>query len=206
MSDEEIYRIFDPNRVSPQEARVQARLEALDRGQPLTIRGFTAFSMAVIMGFRRINYAAETRESDGAFVWLSGDHARAIGTTLRPSLESLGLQCTTFEPGALEVMAEAVPEGVQIDELIIAHKSADEVTQGEVTGLASLVTRLGTHVMRLWAAEYDPGVLDLLASELRRRENRTLVDADICDISLPEPTDRIRNPAVETFLAANRHG
>lgn len=113
-------------------------------------------------------------------------------------------QVTMFEGRALDVMTEHVQDGVQINELTISHKSGDEVTEEEVTGLARLATKLGVKTLHLWAGEYDDGVLDKMAQVLEDLGNSTLTDVDICDVSLPEPEDQIKHDGLTKLVERNR--
>ena len=109
-----------------------------------------------------------------------------------------------FQGRALDVMAEHVQDGVQINELTISHKSGDEVTEEEATGLARLATKLGVKTLHLWAGEYDVGVLDKMAHVLEDLGNSTLRDIDICDVSLPEPEDQIKHDGLTKIVEKNR--
>lgn len=111
---------------------------------------------------------------------------------------------TTFEGRALQILSENVAEGVQIDELVISHKSADEVDEAEVIGLAHLATKLKLKKLRLWAAEYDPGVLDKLAALLEELGNKSLIMIDVCDITLPEPNDQIKHDGLNKIVQRNK--
>ena len=102
------------------------------------------------------------------------------------------------------MMAEHVQDGVQINELTISHKSGDEVTEEEATGLARLATKLGVKTLHLWAGEYDEGVLDKMAHMLEDLGNSTLRDIDICDVSLPEPEDQINHDGLTKIVEKNR--
>lgn len=200
------YRLFDPQRVSAEEKGALEQLAAMDKDRPLTVRGFTFFSLVVQQGFRRVNYAAETRETDNAYFWITNQHAEQIGRALKPTLKSWALQLTTFEGDGFDRICDLIAPGVHIEEVTIAHKSADEVTPKEAAGLARMITKLHTQTLHLWAGEYAPGALDVLAEALVRMGNRHLVEADVCDVSKPEPEDRIRHPHLEAVISRNRHG
>lgn len=111
---------------------------------------------------------------------------------------------TTFEGKALQVLSDNVVDGVQIDELIISHKSADEVDEAEVLGLAHLATKLKVKTLRLWAAEFDDGVLDKLASTFEELGNKSLITVDICDITIPEPNDQISHDGMNKIVERNK--
>lgn len=102
------------------------------------------------------------------------------------------------------MMAEHVEDGVQIDELTISHKSGDEVTETEATGLAHLATKLGVKTLHLWAGEYDDGALDKMALVLKEKGNKTLTRIDVCDVTLPEPDDQIKHDGLKEIMEKNR--
>ena len=109
-----------------------------------------------------------------------------------------------FHGNALQIMSENVHDGVQIDELIISHKSQDEVDEAEVLGLAHLATKLKVKTLRLWAGEFDDGVLDKLASTLEELGNMTLTTVDICDVTIPEPNDQIVHEGMNKIVERNK--
>lgn len=109
-----------------------------------------------------------------------------------------------FEGRALHVMAENVPDGVQIDELTISHKSDDEVTEVEATGLAHLATKLGVKTLHLWAGEYDDGALDKMAKTFEELGNKSLTKIDVCNVNLPEPEDEIEHDGLNLLVEKNK--
>lgn len=113
-------------------------------------------------------------------------------------------QVTMFEGKAVHIMAENVADGVQIDELTISHKSGDEVTVEEATGLARLATKLGVKTLHVWAGEYDDGALDKMAETFEELGNKTLTKIDVCDVTQPEPEDKIEHDGLNLLVGKNR--
>jgi hypothetical protein len=199
-------RLYDPNRpgeVQPGDHEILEQLRPLDREEPYTLRGLLPFSMAVRLGFKRLTYDARTRD-DGALFWITDEHARLLGAALTASLEQFGLMFTTFAGDGLGLVAEGMADGVTLGDVTIAHKTGDEVTETEATGLGRLLTRTRTRTVHLWAAEFTPGALDAFERTLVTLGNRTLEEADICDVSKPEPEDRIHHPGIAALVARNR--
>lgn len=202
MSPAEAFRPYDPSRETPADANTRRALEPRDRAGSLTLRGFTTLSTALALGFRRLNYAAATNEQ-GVYRWITDEHARALGRGLR-SLDYLGLELTTFEGDGLAIAARELPAGTRIGELCVAHKSGDEVTPTEAAGLAHLATRAGCATVHLWAGEFATGSLEALVATLEALGNETLLAADVCDVSKPEPSDRIVHAPLERLVERNR--
>jgi hypothetical protein len=193
-------KLYEPDQMQPGDRQLLEQLEPLDRGKPYTLRGILFFSMAVKRNFKRLTYDARTRD-DGAFFWITDEHARLLGAALTKSLDQFGLLLTTFAGDGLGLIGDTLAEGVTLDEVTIAHKSADEVTTTEATGFGRLLTRARTRVVHLWAAEFVNGALDELERTLGTLGNQTLEEADICDISKPEPEDRIHHSGIEGLVA-----
>jgi len=186
---------------APLHVRAVARLMAnRDRGEPLTVRGFTELSLLFQLGFEQVGYSSHLLE-DGVMYWLTNEHGAAIGQALPPHLDSFHLALTCLEDRGFDAMCDACGE-VTVEQLVINHRSADEVTVKEASGLARLVTKLGCRMLSLWAYEYAPDALAALAAGLA--DNTTLRETDICDTSKPEPEDRIDEPAIEAVAARNR--
>ncbi len=186
---------------APLHVRAAARqIEGRDRGDPLTVQGFSELSLLLQRGFRRVGYSSHLLE-DGVMYWLTNDHGAAIGRVLPRHLESFHLALTCLEDRGLDAICDACGEAI-VDELTINHRSADEVTVQEASGLARLVTKLGCRKLSLWAYEHEPEALVTLAQGLA--DNCTLVETDLCDTSRPEPGDRIEVPAIEAIVARNR--
>lgn len=197
------YKIFDPNNVSSEEAMLRDVLRKRDINEPVSVRGFTTFSMALTEGFWRINYEAHVRPSDGAFYWIDRQHARQIGRVLTRDLEYLGLELTTTEEGGFGVLTEEAASDIRIREMVISHRSADEVKTSEAGDLARFISKVRTRLFRLWAAEYEPGALETFQDVLLSVDNPFLEELDVCDIRRPEPEDRIELPRLAQLLARN---
>lgn len=195
---------YDPDHEVALDATLRQQLAGKPLDEPLSVRGLRVFTFCLHQGCKRVNYEAHVRPSDGAFFWITNDHAAAIGRALRGSLRAFGLSLTTFEPGAAARLVDSVEAGTRIDEVTFAHKSGDEVTEEEARAFAGLITRVGARIAHLWAGEFDPGSLDVLAAELQRLKNTTVTELDVCDVSLPEPEDRLVHAGLETLAARNR--
>jgi hypothetical protein len=197
---------YDPfNPQAPDEALV-AYLEELkhrDRNAPITLADFGVFSLAMHLGFTRVTYQAEYRTTDDAYFWITDLHAQRIGEVLTPALEHFGLQLTRCEHDGYRRIADHAHPTVQLEELLISHKTADEETPDSCRDLAHLVTMLKVKLLRLWTAEYEDGALDALADELRALGNTTLVKIDVCDLTKAEPDDVIHHEALDALVAAN---
>ena len=197
------YPDYDPARPTECQQEAERHLARLDRDAPFTVRTFPIFSMVVAKGFRRVSYESWYLES-GHLFWITDEHARAIGRTLRPGMRYFGLVMTTLKGRGFHLMTQSLRPGVQIDEVLVKHTSGDEVTCDEADGLARLITALGCRTFHLWAGEYDPGALERLCDTLHELDNTSLQEVDICDTSLPEPEDRLPLPALEPLLRRNR--
>lgn len=195
---------YDPENPTALDQRVTAQVRSLERSEPITIRGFRPFTLLLAEGFTHICYAAEVDPASGQVFWITEEHAQRLGRSLERPMRNFSLNLTTFEGAGAILMADAVPESTRIDEVIFSHKSADEVTHEEARGFARLVTRVQARAAHLWAGEFDPGSLEVLHEELVRLGNHTLMDLDICDITRPEPEDRIHDEALEALTQGNR--
>ena len=87
---------------------------------------------------------------------------------------------------------------------MFSHKSGDEATIEEAIAFARLIHKLNVRVAHLWAGEFEKGALDAIWHTLQQLENRSLSLADICDVSLSAPDDRIRHQGIESLVAENR--
>jgi len=196
------YRLHDPDHLGPCEEEALRHLAWFDHDEPFCLGGFTVFSMAVQLGFRRLTYESQRLDSNHYF-WITDEHARMIGRALAPSLRYWGLVLTTFAGRGFDLICNNTADEVQIAEVLIKHTSGDEVTVTEARGLARLVTKLGSRTVHLWAVEYDPGAVDALCQTLLELDNKTIVELDVCDTSRPEPEDQIALPAIDDLLARN---
>lgn len=197
------YEPFNPQ--APDELLVPYidELKHRDRNAPITLADFGVFSLAMHLGFTRVTYQAEYRTTDNMYFWITDLHAQRIGEVLTPALEHFGLQLTRCENDGYRRIADHAHPTVQLEELIISHKTADEETPASCRDLAYLTTKLKVKLLRLWTAEYEDGALDALAGELRTLGNTTLVKVDVCDVTKDEPDDVIRHAALDALVAAN---
>lgn len=178
-------------------------LASRNRRDPVTVRGFARLSLLVQHGFEHVGYDSHVLE-DGCLFWITDAHAAAIGGCLSASLRSFHLSLTTFAGEGFDVMTEAASDDVELDKLVIHHRSGDEVTVEEARGLARLVTKLRVRNLSVWALEYESDALDALATELERVNNETLTGIDICDLTRAEPDDRVLVPVLDALIAKNR--
>lgn len=198
-------RPFDPARSTPEQEQLLLQLAWHPLGDPIQVTGFGAFSMATQLGYRKVTY--HTAElSSGHLYWVTDEHARAIAGALVPGLAYLGLTITTLEGDGFTILAEQVPEGISIAEVLVKHVSGDEVTVVEAVGLARLLHRLSTRTFSLWAGEFEPGALDAFARELMRLDDPHLQVLDVCDVTRPEPGDQIPVPLLDALLERNLRG
>ena len=202
------YNPYDPERPTPAQRELLVQLENMRAARNikdddwLTVAGFDNFAMMTAMGRPRLCYDSHLI-AGGLMFWLTDAHAKAIGQALRPSLKALRLNLTRPQEDGFTLMAGAVAPGVKISELYISHRSGDEVTATEARGIARLAGRLACETLHVWAGEFDPGALDALADELGKLGNKTLRAADVCDVSKPEPEDRIIHPGLRALAEAN---
>ncbi len=175
------------------------------RDLPVTVQDFHSFSIVSQLGFKKIKYESQHLQMDDgmAIFWINHEHAASIGKVLNSSIQELILMCSTEEEGAFAVMADQISEGVCIDSLAISHITYDEVTAHEVKGLARLITRLKCRSFTLWAAEYDPEVLDLFTNELQQIKNTTLQQVFIGDSTRESGEDEIKVPVLLQLAASN---
>lgn len=197
------YAPYDPASPDPALAPYAAELQQRDRNAPIRVADFGVFSLAMHLGFTRVTYQAEYRTTDDLYFWITDLHAQRIGEALTPALEHFCLALTRCENDGYRRIADHAHPTVRLEELIIAHKTADEETPASCRDLAYLATTLRVKLLRLWTAEYEPGALDALADELQRLGNTTLVKIDVCDISKQEPDDVLHHPALDALTAAN---
>ncbi len=197
------YNPFDPAAPTAELQAYFDELQGRDRNAPITLADFGVFSLAMHLGFTRVTYQAEYRTTDRAYYWITDLHAQRIGEVLTPALEHFVLQLTRCEHDGYRRIADHAHPTVQLEELIISHKTGDEETPDSCRDLAYCVTKLRVKLLRLWCAEYEPGALDALAEELTALGNTTLLKADVCDITRSEPDDVLRHPALEALTAAN---
>ena len=88
-----LYSPYDPANPTPVQRQLLRRLATMNpETSPIMVRGFGSFSLAVHQGFRTVTYAAEVRESDGAFFWITEEHAKQIGLALKSTLRHLCIQ------------------------------------------------------------------------------------------------------------------
>lgn len=197
------YNPFDPQAPDPDLHPYIQELPRRDRNAPITLADFGVFSLAMHLGFTRVTYQAEHRTTDNAYFWITDLHAQRIGEVLTPALEHFCLQLTRCEHDGYRLIADHAHPTVQLEELIISHKTGDEETPESCRALAYCATKLRVKLLRLWCAEYEPGALDALAAELAALQNTTLVKVDVCDITKSEPDDVIHHPALDALVAAN---
>jgi hypothetical protein len=198
---------YDPyDTAAPAPPELAPYLEELarrDRNAPVALADFGVFSLGMHLGFTRVTYQAEYRTTDNAYFWITDLHAQRIGEVLTPALEHFCLALTRCESDGYRRIADHAHPTVQLEELIIAHKTADEESPATCRDLAYLATKLKVKLLRVWCAEYEPGALDALADELTALGNATLLKIDVCDVTKPEPDDVIHHPALEALTAAN---
>lgn len=199
-----VYTPFNALAIAPQEAEWLRHLDGMPRAQTVSLLGFGLFSMALQLGFERITYRAY-QHPNGSYFWINGDHATAIAAAVTRPMASLTLELTTFAPGAATVLAARSQPQVQVEELCFAHRSADGVTLEEALALATLVNRWQVRWVRWWAAEFVPGAIDAFCDALYDADNRALRAYDLCDLTRPEPDDRMDVPALEALTSLNRH-
>jgi len=203
MAEDRIYQLYHD---SMEEDFAEA-LARRPRGEWLTANEFTTFSAVIAFGFKQVCYESQLYEMDQgtALFWITDLHAEMIGKALAgATLDSFMLTLTRLEheDGFDRTIEESF--GASVGELTISHKSGDEETPASMQSIARLAHHLGCRRLAIWAAEYEDGSLAALAAELTRLENRSIVELDICDVSLPEPDDQLSHPDLEAFLARNR--
>lgn len=199
------YDQFDPDNLSVNQYDLQHELiRLLDAGELsksdwVTIAGFDCFAMLMELGWERVCY--ESHLIDGGYMyWMSNEHGKAIGESLRPSLKELRIDLTILQDDGFSAMANSISPGIQTSELFINHRSGDEVGINEVKGLARLIEKLQVKKFHLWAPEYEDGVLDIFLSELKSLKNKSLNCVDICDTSKSEPEDQIVHIELNSWL------
>ncbi|MCX5693867.1 MAG: hypothetical protein NT014_01840 [Candidatus Omnitrophica bacterium] len=198
------YRIYDRNHELGQDKEFIRGLKGLDKLNVYPVQNFTHFSIILQLGFQNINYKSYIRQSDGALFWLTKEHAFKIAEVLDVSLKVLGLEITMPEDNAFDIMADNIVKNVTVEELTIAHKSGDEVSEREAVGLAKLVSGLNVKTFRLWAGEFEPRAIRTFYEKLVKLNNKTLTCIDVCNVSLAEPADRIRDEALEAYVESNK--
>ncbi len=180
---------------------VQRQLIDWNPEEPIVLKSLEVFAAGILLGFRRVSYSAECRPSDGAFFWITKEHAKSIGEILAgANLEDFRLSLTCFEEGALPALIAALGEKTSIRTLVVSHRSGDEVTAEEAEGLALLAVRVGAQDLKLWAGEFDPGALDRMAATLAINSHHTVSAIEVFDVSGPEGIP-VKNAALETYLA-----
>lgn len=201
------YKVFDKTEKSEANDRIERQMAEWPADKPVIVRDFTTFSCAIQKGLKRITYISHNLvmpDGGTAMFWINKNHAQKIGESLNRRMDFFCLALTTAQPGAFKTLVDSVPPGTVIDELIIAHKSGDAVNKEEAQAWAELVTKCGVKTFKLWATEFDPGTLDLLCDELVRLENKTLLNAEVCNTTIKEPNDVIKLEKLDAILAANK--
>lgn len=208
----DIYRAFDPSHPTPADQEDLRILSSLDREKPFVITGFTRFSIALHLGFRRLTYSSAS--TSRGYFWINSTHAEHLGrllqgggTTPPRNMAYLCISMTMFEAGgAVDRLVNTIsvaPTPI-IDELCIKHVSGDEATIEEAEGLARLVTCLRVRIFHWWSGEFDYGAVDAFCVEMERLNNTSLVEHDVCDVSQEAPNDRIVPEKLENLVLRNR--
>lgn len=88
-----LYQPYDPANPTPVQRQLLRQVASMNpETSPVLVKGFGSFSLVVHHGFRRVTYAAEVRETDGAFFWITEEHAKQIGLALKSTLRNLCIQ------------------------------------------------------------------------------------------------------------------
>lgn len=198
-----MYRVYQPGNVHEEDRSIHSTLKEYDFDSPLRLSYFPALSQAIYLGFKNLTYISH-HLPDGRIFWITAEHAKAIGKTLVRNMDFLGLELSCFQPGAAKMIASAISTNVSINEICIAHKTADEVTKEEAAAIGDLLVRCSTRVVHIWAGDFENHALDLLVKSLKSGGSTALVMADICNVSIAEPQDRIRHAPLESLLEKNR--
>lgn len=202
--EQEQFRGFDPVDLRPEQRDLIDQLCRLNQSDPVVIKGYTNFCIACHLGFRNITYAGHLASDDASLVWITNEHARMFAKALRAPMQRLCFQFTTFEGPGFLLMAAELDQKISIGHFIAAHKSGDEASVLEAKGLAELVTKARSERLSWWAANYDLGTVDTFVNELERLENRRLKHVDVCDLTIPEPNDKVEHVGLENLLERNR--
>jgi hypothetical protein len=198
------YRVFNKNQPTESDKEFIIQLKGLDKSSFYTVDKFTDFSIMLQEGFQRINYSSYLRQPDGAFFWLTNEHAIAIARSIPGVVKSLSLEVTSVQLNSFSLMADNLNGSARVEDLTVAHKSEDEVTVDEALGLADLVTSLKVNTFHLWAGNYSPDALKSFCERLCCKKNCSLFAVDICDVKLPEPQDQIHYKELDVYVESNR--
>lgn len=196
------YLPWDPESAGGDWDRLLSKLAYRSTAEGLIISGFVPLTIALHMGFDRVTYESHLLDS-GYMYWFREDHARALGQVLVKPMPYFGLVMSTTDGDALSELSTAMPASTRIDELLLKHTTADEVSAVEARGLARWATKARVKTLHLWAGEYDGDALDALSEELLRLDNASLCELDVCLTTLPEPEDRQILPAIDSLLERN---
>lgn len=203
-------RLFNPDVVHPEDRELRAHLRGANLDEPQNITYLPLLSMAIHSGFQKLTYVSHNLP-DGRFFAMTADRSEAFGRCICKDMQFLGLELTCFLPGTAQFveigidLAREDGSTAKVHELMFAHKSADEVTVEEAVAFARVIHKLNVRVAHLWAGEFDEGALDAFCVTLNSLGNRSLSLADICDVSKPEPEDRIRHSGIESIVHNNRN-
>jgi hypothetical protein len=141
---------------------------------------------------------------------MTADRCKAFGKAICKDLQYLGFELTSFMPGTAQFVEKGIDRNErngafpQVFELLFAHKFGDEVSIEEAIAFFRIIHKLKVRVAHLWDGEFDQGSLDAACDTLMQPGNQALSLADICDVSLPEPDDRLRHPGFESLVQSNR--
>lgn len=201
-------RLFDPSVSHPEDADLKQALKHARHDQPQRFFYLPILSLAIHDGFKNVSYLSHNLP-DGRFFAMTVDRCEAFGKSISRDLQFLGLELTCFMQGTAQFIEKGIEQNKRdgelprVYELLFAHKSGDEVTAEEAIAFARIIHILNVRVAHLWAGEFEPNALDALYETLQQLNNQSLSLADICDVSIPEPDDRIFHSGLELLVQQN---